>query len=108
MRTVKVFDTTLRDGEQSPGASLDQNAKVRAAQAIASLGVDILEAGFPAASAGEFESVARIAREVRGPTIAALARASQEDVASAGRALQGARRSRIHVFIATSEIGRAS
>ena len=104
MRTVRVFDTTLRDGEQAPGASLDQSAKVRAAQAIASLGVDILEAGFPAASAGEFEAVARIAREVRGPTIAALARASTGDVEAAGRALAGARRSRIHVFIATSDV----
>ena len=104
MRTVRVFDTTLRDGEQAPGASLDQSAKVRAAQAIASLGVDILEAGFPAASAGEFEAVARIAREVRGPTIAALARASTGDVEAAGRALSGARRSRIHVFIATSDV----
>src|SRR5256886_5653845 len=104
MRTVRVFDTTLRDGEQAPGASLDQSAKVRAAQAIASLGVDILGAGFPAASAGEFEAVARIAREVRGPTIAALARASTGDVEAAGWALSGAWRSRIHVLIATSDV----
>src|SRR5205823_14309344 len=79
-RTVTVFDTTLRDGEQAPGASLGQAAKVRAAHAIADLGIDVLEAGFPAASAGEAEAVARIAREVGGPTIAALARAGQAAV----------------------------
>ena len=103
-RTVTVFDTTLRDGEQAPGASLGQAAKVRAAHAIADLGVDVLEAGFPAASAGEAEAVARIAREVRGPTIAALARAGQADVETAARSIGGAGRSRIHVFIATSDI----
>ena len=103
-RTVRVFDTTLRDGEQAPGASLGQAAKVRAAHAIADLGVDVLEAGFPAASAGEAEAVARIAREVRGPTIAALARAGQADVETAARSIGGAGRSRIHVFIATSDI----
>src|SRR5438552_6303834 len=103
-RTVRVFDTTLRDGEQAPGASLGQAAKVRAAHAIADLGVDVLEAGFPAASAGEAEAVARIAREVRGPTIAAPARARQADGETAARSIGGAGRSRIHVFIATSDI----
>src|SRR5437870_13210560 len=102
-RTVTVFDTPLRDGEQAPGASLGQAAKVRAAHAIADLGVDVLEAGFPAASAGEAEAVARIAREVRGPTMAALARANAADVEAAAKALSGALRSRIHVFIATSD-----
>src|SRR5207249_4226844 len=104
MRQIAIFDTTLRDGEQAPGASLSPQAKFLVAKALADLGVDVLEAGFPAASAGEFEAVARIAREVRGPTIAALARASTGDVEAAGRALSGARRSRIHVFIATSDV----
>src|SRR5438876_5680537 len=104
MRKVAVFDTTLRDGEQAPGASLSPHAKFLVAHAIADLGVDVLEAGFPAASAGEAEAVARIAREVRGPTIAALARAGQADVETAARSIGGAGRSRIHVFIATSDI----
>src|SRR6266699_3902121 len=73
MRKVIVFDTTLRDGEQAPGASLSPHAKFLVARALADLGVDVLEAGFPAASVGEAEAVARIAREVRGPTMAALA-----------------------------------
>jgi 2-isopropylmalate synthase len=103
MRQVAIFDTTLRDGEQSPGASLSPHAKFLAARAIADLGVDVLEAGFPAASVGEAEAVARIAREVRGPTMAALARASAGDVDAAAKALSGALRSRIHVFIATSD-----
>jgi 2-isopropylmalate synthase len=104
VRKVTVFDTTLRDGEQAPGASLSSEAKFLVAKALADLGVDVIEAGFPAASAGEAEAVARIAREVRGPTIAALARASASDVQAAARSLSGALRSRIHVFIATSDI----
>jgi 2-isopropylmalate synthase len=104
MRKVTVFDTTLRDGEQAPGASLSPESKFLIAKALADLGVDVIEAGFPAASAGESEAVSRIAREVRGPTIAALARANQADVETAGRTLSGALRSRIHVFIATSEV----
>jgi len=104
MRKVTVFDTTLRDGEQAPGASLSAHAKFLVAKALADLGVDVVEAGFPAASAGEAEAVARIARDVRGPTIAALARANQSDVETAGRALSSALRSRIHVFIATSDV----
>src|SRR2546427_9166818 len=103
MRKVAVFDTTLRDGEQAPGASLSPHAKFLVARALADLGVDVLEAGFPAASAGEAEAVARIAREVRGPTMAALARAGASDVEAAAKALSGALRSRIHVFIATSD-----
>src|SRR5213596_1475811 len=89
---------------QAPGASLSAHAKFLVAKALADLGVDVVEAGFPAASAGEAEAVARIAREVRGPTIAALARANQSDVETAGRALSSALRSRIHVFIATSDV----
>ncbi len=103
MRKVIVFDTTLRDGEQAPGASLSPHAKFLVARALADLGVDVLEAGFPAASVGEAEAVARIAREVRGPTMAALARANGADVEAAAKALSGALRSRIHVFIATSD-----
>src|SRR5438128_2453341 len=103
MRKVIVFDTTLRDGEQAPGASLSPEAKFLVAKALADLGVDVLEAGFPAASVGEAEAVARIAREVRGPTMAALARANGPDVETAAKSLSGALRSRIHVFIATSD-----
>src|SRR5216683_1880220 len=95
MRQVSIFDTTLRDGEQAPGASLSAHAKFLVARAIADLGVDVLEAGFPAASVGEAEAVARIAREVRGPTMAALARASAADVEAAAKALSGALRARI-------------
>jgi len=103
MRQITVFDTTLRDGEQAPGASLSPQAKFLVAKALADLGVDVLEAGFPAASVGEAEAVARIAREVRGPTMAALARANGPDVETAAKSLSGALRSRIHVFIATSD-----
>src|SRR5881409_3099837 len=103
MRRVTVFDTPLRDGEQAPGASLSPHSKFLVARALADLGVDVLGAGFPAASVGEAEAVARIAREVRGPTMAALARASAGDVDAAAKALTGALRSRIHVFIATSD-----
>ena len=105
MREIQIFDTTLRDGEQAPGASLSGTSKLRLAHALADAGVDVIEAGFPAASAGEASAVHAIANEVRGgPTIAALARATDADVDAAGRALAGADRSRIHVFIATSEI----
>ena len=105
MREVQIFDTTLRDGEQAPGASLSAGSKLRFAHALAELGVDVIEAGFPAASAGESGAVAQIAGEVRGgPTVAALARATEGDVDAAAKALARADRSRIHVFIATSEI----
>ncbi|HYK97493.1 MAG TPA: hypothetical protein VEU77_03780, partial [Candidatus Acidoferrales bacterium] len=105
MREIQIFDTTLRDGEQAPGASLSATSKLRLAHALADLGVDVIEGGFPAASAGEAAAVRAIANEVRGgPTIAALARATDGDVDAAGRAVAGADRSRIHVFIATSEI----
>src|SRR5438105_1284176 len=85
MRKVIIFDTTLRDGEQSPGASLSGNAKFLVAKALADLGVDVIEAGFPAASIGEAEAVARIAREVRGPTMAALALAVRSALTSFNR-----------------------
>ncbi len=104
MRELQIFDTTLRDGEQAPGASLAPAAKLRFAKALAELGVDVIEAGFPAASAGELASVRAIASEVKGPIIAALARATDGDVDAAARAVAPAARKRIHVFIATSEI----
>src|SRR5437879_3043771 len=101
---VTVFDTTLRDGEQSPGCSMNRPEKLRLAHQLDRLGVDVIEAGFPIASDGDFESVKAIAEVVRRPTIAALARASQPDIERAWEALKGAARPRIHVFLATSDI----
>jgi 2-isopropylmalate synthase len=103
---VLIFDTTLRDGEQSPGCSMTQPEKLRVAKALAELGVDIIEAGFPIASRGDWESVNAIAREVQGPIIAGLARCNRDDIESAWRALKDAARPRIHVFLATSAIHR--
>ncbi|ASJ16614.1 2-isopropylmalate synthase [Thermococcus chitonophagus] len=104
MRRIKIFDTTLRDGEQTPGVSLTVEEKVEIAKQLARLNVDIIEAGFPISSPGEFEAVSRIAREVEGPTIAALARAVKKDIDRAGEALKDAEKKRIHTFIATSQI----
>ena len=104
MRHVEVLDTTLRDGEQAPGAALTALDKLRMARALADLGVDAIEAGFPAASDEELAAVADVAREVRGSTIVALARATDGDVDAAARALAPAERKRIHVFISTSDI----
>src|SRR6267142_1465112 len=104
MRLIEILDTTLRDGEQAPGAVLGQAEKLRFAHALAELGVDTIEAGFPAASAEELEAVQAVARDVRESTVAALARATDGDVDAAARALAPAKRSRIHVFISTSEI----
>jgi 2-isopropylmalate synthase len=101
-----IFDTTLRDGEQAPGCSMTDREKLRVARALAELGVDIIEAGFPAASDGDFESVRLIAREIRGPVICALARCGGNDIERAWRALSEAQRPRLHVFIATSPIHR--
>jgi 2-isopropylmalate synthase len=103
---VLIFDTTLRDGEQSPGCSMTQPEKLRVAKALAELGVDIIEAGFPIASRGDWESVNLVAREVHGPIIAGLARCNREDIDTAWRALKEAARPRIHVFLATSAIHR--
>ena len=103
---VLIFDTTLRDGEQSPGCSMTGPEKLRVARALAELGVDVIEAGFPAASRGDFESVAAVAGEVHGPIVCALARCNVEDIELAARALSGAPRHRIHVFLATSAIHR--
>jgi 2-isopropylmalate synthase len=101
---VYIFDTTLRDGEQSPGCSMTVREKVAMARKLGDLGVDIIEAGFPIASDGDFEAVRAIARECRGPRVAALARAAAGDIERAARALEHARGPRIHTFIATSEI----
>src|SRR4029078_12442051 len=103
---VKIFDTTLRDGEQSPGISLNRHEKVEIAQQLARLGVDIIEAGFPIASPGDFESVQAIAREVHGPVICGLARCNADDIDRAAAALVDSPRPRIHVFLATSAIHR--
>src|ERR1700726_1018157 len=101
---VIVFDTTLRDGEQSPGCSMNHQEKLRLAHQLDRLGVDVIEAGFPIASEGDFEAVRGIAAIVRRPIIAALARACRPDIERAREALEGAARPRIHVFLATSDI----
>src|SRR5918998_4490636 len=99
-----IFDTTLRDGEQSPGASMNLAEKLQVAHALKELGVDVIEAGFPIASPGDFESVQAIAREVQGPTICGLARTSFQDIDAAWNAIKDSERPRIHTFIATSDI----
>ncbi len=101
---VLIFDTTLRDGEQSPGATLDVQEKVDIAYQLARLGVDIIEAGFPISSPGDFEAVQRIAREVKGVTVCGLARALPQDVDRAAEAVRDAESGRIHVFISSSDI----
>jgi len=104
MRRIRIFDTTLRDGEQSPGASLNVSEKVVIAKQLDKLGVDIIEAGFPRTSQGDFEAVKLIAQEVRRPVICGLARTRDEDIDAAGQALESAENKRIHVFIATSAL----
>ena len=101
---VRIFDTTLRDGEQSPGASMNVEEKMIVARALAKLGVDVIEAGFAFSSPGDFEAVRRIAHEIEGPIICSLARAKAEDIDAAWEALKGAPRVRIHTFISTSDI----
>jgi 2-isopropylmalate synthase len=101
---VLIFDTTLRDGEQSPGISLNAAEKLEIAQQLARLGVDVIEAGFPIASPGDFEGVQGIARQVEGPVIAALARTHFADIDAAGNAVRDAARPRIHTFISSSDI----
>jgi 2-isopropylmalate synthase len=101
---VHFFDTTLRDGEQSPGCSMTQNEKLQMAYSLADLGVDVLEAGFAISSDGDFASIEAVAQDVRGPVIASLARAKRGDIERAGEALKKARRSRIHIFLASSDI----
>ena len=101
---VTIFDTTLRDGEQSPGCSMNVAEKVRMGRQLDRLGVDIIEAGFPIASEGDFEAVRVLAHEIRRPVIAALARSCPGDIERAWRAVEGASRPRIHTFLATSDI----
>jgi 2-isopropylmalate synthase len=101
---VKIFDTTLRDGEQSPGISLNKQEKLEIAHQLARLGVDVIEAGFPIASPGDFEGVQAIAREVEGPVICGLARTSHQDVDAAWNAVKDSGRPRVHTFISTSDI----
>ena len=104
MSRVYIFDTTLRDGEQSPGCSMTMPEKLKMAEALVDLGVDILEAGFPIASDGDFEAVDAVSRKYPWVQVAALARACTMDVERAAQALQHAKRPRIHTFIATSDI----
>src|SRR5207248_1813636 len=101
---ITIFDTTLRDGEQSPGCSMNVEEKLRLARQLDRLGVDVIEAGFPISSEGDFQAVRAIAASVRRPVIAGLARAKHEDIERAWQALRHAARPRIHVFLATSDI----
>ncbi len=103
---ILIFDTTLRDGEQSPGASLNLHEKIEIAHALEQLGVDIIEAGFPITSPGDFEAVRTIAGELKRATVAGLARCTERDVVRAGEAVQHASHGRIHIFCATSKIHR--
>jgi len=104
MSHVRIFDTTLRDGEQSPGFSMNTSEKIRMAHQLAALGVDIIEAGFPIASKGDLEAVMAVAKEVREVPIAALARARKDDILAAAEALKPAKFPRMHVFLATSDL----
>lgn len=104
MRKIDIFDTTLRDGEQAPGATMTVKEKLDVARQLEKLNVDVIEAGFPVASPGDFEAVKLIASEIKGRTIAALARAVNKDIEIAAKALENAQKPRIHTFIATSPI----
>src|SRR5438309_1752475 len=104
MDVVRIFDTTLRDGEQSPGFSMNTEEKIRLARQLAALNVDVIEAGFPIASRGDLEAVRKVAQEVRNVPIAALARARKEDVGAAIEALKPAAAPRLHIFLATSDL----
>src|SRR5438477_12750019 len=101
MDTVRIFDTTLRDGEQSPGATLTLPEKVEIARLLEAMGVDIIEAGFPISSDGDFESVKAISSEVTKSTVCGLARCTPKDVDRAGQAVKGAAKGRVHDFCAT-------
>ncbi|MGD9014885.1 MAG: 2-isopropylmalate synthase [Candidatus Omnitrophota bacterium] len=104
MDRIIIFDTTLRDGEQAPGASLNQREKVEIAEVLAHLGVDIIEAGFPISSKGDYQAVRAVAKSIKGPVICGLARAVKKDIDTAWQAIRPAHKSRIHVFLATSKI----
>jgi 2-isopropylmalate synthase len=101
---IMIFDSTLRDGEQTPGAKLNAQEKLKIAQQLARLNVDVIEAGFPISSAGDFQAVQQISRKVRGPIIAALARAVKEDIDCAWDSIKEAAKPRLHVFLAASDI----
>src|SRR5690349_2833027 len=101
---ITIFDTTLRDGEQSPGCSMNVQEKLRMAHRLDQLGVDVIEAGFPIASDGDFEAVQAVSAMIQRPTIAGLARACRPDIERAWQALHHARHPRIHIFLATSDI----
>ena len=102
--TIKIFDTTLRDGEQSPGASMNTEEKIQIALQLERLGVDIIEAGFAAASKGDFDAIKRISEQVSASTVCSLARAVESDIKAAGESIKAAKFQRIHTFIATSPI----
>ena len=104
MAYIKIFDTTLRDGEQAPGIALNTLQKLEIAHALSRLGVDIIEAGFPIASDGDFDCVRQIAREVKGPVICGLARTHKADIERAAQAIEPAERGRIHTFTSASKI----
>jgi len=104
MRKIRIFDTTLRDGEQSPGASMNVEEKIQVAKQLASLKVDIIEAGFAISSPGDFEAIRRIGNEIEGPVVCSLARAKEEDIKRAWEALKDAPKRRIHTFHSTSDI----
>src|SRR5207248_7194021 len=106
MAMVKIFDTTLRDGEQSPGATLTRPEKIEIARHLEQMGVDIIEAGFPISSEGDFESVKAIAGEIGKAVVCGLSRCTPKDVTAAGEAVKDAAHPRIHVFCATSKIHR--
>src|SRR2546421_4048524 len=106
METVRIFDTTLRDGEQSPGATLTRPEKLEVARQLEAMGVDIIEAGFPVSSNGDWESVHAIASEITSSTVCGLARCHPVDIERAGEAVKDAAKPRIHVFCATSKIHR--
>src|ERR687884_14742 len=104
LERIKIFDTTLRDGEQSPGCSMNLSEKIRLARKLQALGVDIIEAGFPIASEGDFAAVKAVAAECREVTVAALCRTTEQDIVRAWEAVGGAARPRLHTFVATSDI----
>src|SRR5215207_2129411 len=104
LEQIKIFDTTLRDGEQSPGCSMNLSEKIRLARRLQALGVDIIEAGFPIASEGDFAAVRAVAAECREATVAALCRTTEQDILRAWEAVGGAARPRLHTFVATSDI----
>jgi len=103
---IRIFDTTLRDGEQSPGATLNFEEKLKIARQLEALGVDVIEAGFPITSQGDFEAVRSIAGECQHSIVAGLARAVPRDIERAGEAVKDAAKGRVHVFCATSRIHR--